>query len=174
MTTAEMARYALRLGDDALVASQRLAEWSANAPDLEEDIALTNIALDQLGAARLLLTYAGTGDGRTEDELAYLRSDAEFASCLLAELPNAGPAAAAGAAGDFGVTMAKLLLLTEYQRLLYEWLVGSTDAVLAEIAAKAVKESRYHVDHAAQWTVRLGDGTEESHRRMQAAVSDVW
>jgi ring-1,2-phenylacetyl-CoA epoxidase subunit PaaC len=169
-----IAEYALRVGDDALIASQRLGEWSARAPEMEEDIALSNIALDQLGVARLILTYAGSHDGRSEDNLAYLRDDHEFRNCLLVELPNAGPNAPAGAPGDFGVTMAKLLALSTYQLLTYEWLVASTDETLRDIAAKARKESRYHVDHATQWTVRLGDGTEESHRRMQVAVDDIW
>jgi ring-1,2-phenylacetyl-CoA epoxidase subunit PaaC len=162
----DVGEYALRLGDDALVAAQRLSEWSAKAPEMEEDIALSNIALDQLGAARLLLSYAGEleGAGRDEDALAYLRDDREFRNCLLVELPNP----------DFGVTMAKLLLLSAYQRLLYDRLVVSTDHRLAAIAAKARKESAYHLDHSAQWTVRLGDGTEESHRRMQASVDEVW
>ncbi len=164
-----IAEYALRLGDDALIAAQRLAEWSARAPEMEEDIALSNIALDQLGAARLLLAVVGD-----EDELAFLRDDHQYRNCLLAELPNAGPAAAAGAPGDFGVTMVKLLALSTYQLLTYEWLAASSSETLHDIAAKARKESRYHVDHAAQWTVRLGDGTDESHRRLQAAVDDIW
>jgi ring-1,2-phenylacetyl-CoA epoxidase subunit PaaC len=174
--TSDLFQYALRVGDDALVASQRLAEWSARAPEMEEDIALSNIALDQLGVARLMLTYAGEieGAGRDEDDLAFLRDDHEFRNCLLVELPNAGPAAAPGAPGDFGVTMAKLLALAAYQLILYDRLAGSTDSTLAAVAAKARKESAYHLDHASQWTVRLGDGTGESHRRMQAAVDDVW
>ncbi len=138
-----VAEYALRLGDDALIAAQRLAEWSARAPEMEEDIALSNIALDQLGVARLLLSLVGD-----EDELAYLRDDHEYRNCLLVELPNAGPAAAPGTPGDFGVTIAKLLALSTYQWLTYEWLVASNDERLHDIAAKARKESRYHVDHA--------------------------
>lgn len=174
--TGDRFEYALWLGDDALVAAQRLGEWSAAAPEMEEDIALSNIALDQIGVARLMLTYAGEleGRGRSEDDLAYVRGDREFRNCLLVELPNAGPAAAPGAPGDFGVTMAKLLFLSAYQLLTYEWLVASTDERISGIAGKARKESRYHFDHAALWTVRLGDGTEESHRRMQAAVDDIW
>ncbi|WDZ86318.1 1,2-phenylacetyl-CoA epoxidase subunit PaaC [Micromonospora cathayae] len=158
--------YVLRLGDDALVAAQRLAEWTTRAPEMEEDIALANIALDQLGAARLLLSYAGEleGAGRDEDALAYLRDDRQFRNCLLVELPN----------GDFAVTMAKLLFLAAYQRLTYEWLVGSTDERLSAIGKKTRKEVAYHLDHAALWVRRLGDGTEESHRRMQAAVDEVW
>lgn len=156
----------LALADDALIAAQRLGEWSARAPEMEEDIALSNIALDQLGAARLLLTYAGELEnrGRDEDAFAYLRDEREFRNCLLVELPN----------GDYAVTMAKLLFLSTAQRLRYESLAAGPDERLAGIAAKAVKESAYHVDHSALWTVRLGDGTELSHERMQAAVDDVW
>jgi len=157
---------ALRHGDDALIAAQRLGEWVARAPELEEDVALANIALDQLGAARLLLSYAGEleGAGRDEDALAYLRDDREFRNCLLVELPN----------GDFAVTIAKLFFLAAYQRRFYERLCSSTDARLAAIGAKARKESAYHLDHAALWVLRLGDGTAESHRRMQAAVDEIW
>jgi ring-1,2-phenylacetyl-CoA epoxidase subunit PaaC len=158
--------YLLRLGDDALVAAQRLAEWCSRGPEMEEDVALANIALDQLGVARLLLTYAGEVEGaeRDEDALAYLRTDREYRNALLVELDN----------GDFAVTMAKLLFLAAYQLPLYERLTYSTDDRLAGIAGKARKESAYHLDHAAHWTVRLGDGTEESHRRMQLAVDQVW
>src|SRR5262245_53146466 len=168
--------YLLRLGDDALIAAQRLAEWSARAPEMEEDVALSNIALDQLGAARMLLTYAGEleGAGRDEDALAYRRDDRDFRNCLLVELPNAGPAAAPGAPGDFAVTMAKLLFLAAYQLPLYERLTASRHECLAAIAGKARQDCPYHLDHAAQWTLRLGDGTEESRRRMQAAVDDLW
>ncbi len=156
----------LRLGDDALIAAQRLAEWCAAAPELEEDVALANIALDQLGAARLLLSYAGEVErmGRDEDDLAYLREPADFRNCLLVELPN----------GDFAVTMAKLLFLAAYQLLRYGELADGPDGRLAAIAGKTRKESAYHLDHAAHWTVRLGDGTAESHRRMQDAVDAVW
>ncbi|MFG1867555.1 1,2-phenylacetyl-CoA epoxidase subunit PaaC [Micromonospora arborensis] len=158
--------FALALGDDALVAAQRLAEWTTRAPEMEEDIALANIALDQLGAARLLLSYAGEleGAGRDEDALAYLRDDREFRNALLVELPN----------GDFAVTMAKLFFLAAYQLPLYTALAGCADERLAAIGAKARKESAYHLDHGALWVKRLGDGTEESHRRMQAAVDEVW
>jgi ring-1,2-phenylacetyl-CoA epoxidase subunit PaaC len=145
-----------------LIAAQRLAEWCSRGPELEEDIALANIALDQLGTARLLLTHAGQESGRTEDDLAFLRTDREFRNCLLVELPN----------GDFAVTMVKLLFLAAYQKPLYESL--SEDGELGPIAAKAVKESTYHLDHANLWTIRLGDGTEESHQRAQAAVDDLW
>lgn len=158
--------FVLALGDDALIAAQRLGEWSARAPTMEEDIALANIALDQLGVARLLLTYAGEleGKGRDEDALAYLRGDREFTNVHLVELDN----------GDFAVTMAKLLFLSAYQKPLYDALAESPDERLAGIAGKARKESAYHLDHGAQWTIRLGDGTEESHHRMQAAVDGLW
>ncbi|MGC3859146.1 1,2-phenylacetyl-CoA epoxidase subunit PaaC [Micromonospora chersina] len=158
--------FSLALGDDALIAAQRLGEWTSRAPEMEEDIALANIALDQLGAARLLLTYAGEleGAGRDEDALAYLRGDREFRNCLLVELPN----------GDFGMTMAKLFLLAAYQLPLYTALSGCADERLAAIGAKARKESAYHLDHASLWVKRLGDGTDESHRRVQDAFDQVW
>lgn len=166
VTLSDAAVYALRLGDDALVLSHRLAEWSSRAPALEEDIALTNIALDLLGQARALLTYAGEveGAGRREDDLAYLRPEGEFVNCQLVEQPN----------GDFAVTMARQLFFSAYQLELYRGLTGSADARLAAVAAKAVKEVAYHVDHAAGWVIRLGDGTDESHRRMQTAVERMW
>jgi ring-1,2-phenylacetyl-CoA epoxidase subunit PaaC len=159
--TADVAAYALRVGDDALIAAQRLAGWSARAPEMEEDVALSNIALDQLGVARLM--YAVVGED--EDRLAFLRDDHEFRNCLLVELPDTG---------DFAITMVKLLFLAAYQQLLYERLASSVDDRLAGIADKARKESAYHRDHATQWTLRLGDGTDESHRRMQVAVDQVW
>jgi ring-1,2-phenylacetyl-CoA epoxidase subunit PaaC len=164
--TAPTFEYLLGLGDDALVTAQRLAAWAARAPELEEDVALANIALDQLGVARLLLTYAGEveGAGRHEDALAYLRTDREYRNCLLVELPD----------GDFAVAMVKLLFVSAYQRLLYERLAESADERLAAIAAKARKESAYHLDHSSLWVVRLGDGTDESHRRAQAAVDQLW
>ncbi|MCM0675967.1 phenylacetate-CoA oxygenase subunit PaaC [Micromonospora phytophila] len=158
--------FTLSLGDDALIAAQRLGEWATRAPEMEEDIALANIALDQLGAARLLLSYAGEleGAGRDEDALAYLRDDRQFRNCLLVELPN----------GDFAVTMAKLLFLSAYQLPLYSALTGCADERLAAIGGKTRKESAYHLDHASLWVRRLGDGTDESHRRMQDAVDQVW
>ncbi|WP_461007090.1 1,2-phenylacetyl-CoA epoxidase subunit PaaC [Streptomyces capparidis] len=156
----------MRLGDDALIAAQRMVQWCTRAPQLEEDVALANIALDLLGQARALLGHAGRleGRGRDEDALAFLRDEAEFGNHQLVELDN----------GDFAHSMAKLLFLAVHQELLYERLAASADPELAAIAAKAVKESAYHADHAAAWTVRLGDGTEESHRRMRRAVDAVW
>ncbi|MEH1167809.1 1,2-phenylacetyl-CoA epoxidase subunit PaaC [Micromonospora sp. CPCC 205539] len=158
--------FTLALGDDALIAAQRLAEWTTRAPEMEEDIALANIALDQLGAARLLLSYAAEleGAGRDEDALAYLRDDRQFRNVHLVELPN----------GDFAVTMAKLFFLAAYQLPLYTALAGCSDERLAAIGAKARKESAYHLEHAALWVKRLGDGTEESHSRMQLAVDQIW
>ncbi|WP_350276956.1 1,2-phenylacetyl-CoA epoxidase subunit PaaC [Kribbella sp. HUAS MG21] len=156
--------YTLRLGDDALIAAQRTGEWIAAAPQLEEDVALGNIGLDQLGQARSLLQYAGSLDGRTEDELAYFRDEREFLNLQLCELPN----------GDFAHAMARLLYFATYQHLLYDELRSSADEMLAGVAGKAVKEVAYHVDHATQWVLRLGDGTDESHRRMQAALDELW
>jgi ring-1,2-phenylacetyl-CoA epoxidase subunit PaaC len=158
--------YTLGLGDDALVSAQRMGWWVSRAPELEEDVALANIGLDQLGQARSLLSYAGEleGRGRTEDDLAYLRDDREFRNVKLVERPMS----------DFGVAMARLLVFTAYQLHLYRALSTSDDALLSAVAAKAVKEVTYHLDHAGQWVLRLGDGTEESHRRMQAALDEEW
>ena len=158
--------YTLGLADDALVSAQRMGWWISRAPELEEDVALANIGLDQLGQARTLLAYAGDveGAGRGEDDLAYLRNDREFRNVWLVERPQT----------DFGVTMARLLVFAAYQSELYAALSRSTDATLAGVAGKAVKEVAYHLDHAARWVVRLGDGTDESHARMQAALESEW
>lgn len=159
-------RYALRLGDDALILAQRLSEWASRAPEIEEDIALTNMALDLLGQARVLLDYAGTveGAGRNEDDLAYLRDEREFTNVHLVEQEN----------GDFAHTIVRQLFFSSYQLALYEELISSRDEVLAGVAAKGVKEAAYHRDHATAWTLRLGDGTPESHRRIQAAANRLW
>ncbi|WP_432057073.1 1,2-phenylacetyl-CoA epoxidase subunit PaaC [Streptomyces sp. bgisy022] len=149
---------ALALGDDALVLSHRLGEWAGHAPVLEEEVALANIALDLLGQARVLLSMAGD-----EDELAYLREERAFRNLQLVEQPN----------GDFAHTIARQLYFSTYQHLLYAEL-ASGDGPFAPLAAKAVKETAYHRDHAEQWTLRLGDGTEESHGRMQRAVDALW
>ena len=158
--------YTLRLGDDALISAQRTAEWIAAAPQLEEDVALGNIGLDQLGQARSLLQYAGSieGAGRSEDDLAYFRDERDFLNLQLCELPT----------GDFAHAMARLLYFATYQQLLYGELLTSADETLSGVAGKAVKEVAYHVDHATQWVLRLGDGTEESHRRMQAGLDALW
>ncbi|MDT7784225.1 MAG: ring,2-phenylacetyl-CoA epoxidase subunit PaaC [Pseudonocardiales bacterium] len=164
-----LAAYCLMLGDDALIFSQRLSEWCSRAPELEEDIALANIALDLLGQARMLLTRAGEVLDRDEDSLAYLRDEREFRNVHLAEI-DCGP----GPGGDFGTTIARLLVFSSWRLALFSRLRGSADPVLAAVAEKGVKELAYHRDHAAQWTVRLGDGTDESHRRMQAGLERVW
>ena len=158
--------YVLGLADDALVSAQRLGWWISRAPELEEDVALANIGLDQLGQARTLLAHAGRleGDGRGEDDLAYWRDEREFRCVHLVERPQT----------DFGVAMARLLVFACYQAELYAALLGSADETLAGVAGKAVKEVAYHVDHAHHWVVRLGDGTDESHARMQAALDAEW
>lgn len=158
--------YALRLGDDCIILAQRLGEWAARAPEIEEDIALTNIGLDLLGQARTLLTHAGEleGRGRDEDALAFERDEREFVNCLLVELDN----------GDFARTIARLLFFSTYQLALYDALRQSADATLAAVAAKGVKEVAYHRELAELWTVRLGDGTAKGHERMQAAVNLLW
>jgi ring-1,2-phenylacetyl-CoA epoxidase subunit PaaC len=162
--SADIAEYALWLGDDALILSQQLGAWIARAPELEEDVALGNIALDLLGHARSLLRYAGTWDGRSEDDLAYFRDEPDWRTAWLFEQAN----------GDFAHTIARQLVASCFQFELYTALSGSTDATLAAIAAKSVKEVEYHRDHAVQWTLRLADGTDESRRRMIVAVTDVW
>jgi ring-1,2-phenylacetyl-CoA epoxidase subunit PaaC len=159
-----VAQYALGLGDDALVLAHRLGEWITNAPELEEDVALGNIGLDLLGHARSLLTYAGAAWGKTEDDLAYFRDEREFRSHQLFEQPN----------GDFAATIARQLIASVYFAGLYRELSSSTDATLAAIAAKAVKEVDYHVDHSEQWLLRLGLGTDYSHQRMQAGLDAMW
>ena len=162
---AQVAAYCLGLGDDALVYAQRLGEWISRAPQIEEDMALGNVGLDLLGQARALLTHAGEldGSGRSEDDLAYFRDEREFRNVHLVEQPR----------GDFGFEMARLLWFASYQCELYARLTTSSDPVLAGVAEKAVKETTYHRDHAEQWVVRLGDGTDESHRRMQDALVAV-
>ncbi|MGV1009467.1 MAG: 1,2-phenylacetyl-CoA epoxidase subunit PaaC [Dermatophilaceae bacterium] len=158
-----LARYVLGLGDDALVYGHRLGEWMAWSPMIEEDMALANVSLDLLGQARALLTYAGStdGSGRTEDQLAFFRTERDFLNVHLVEQPR----------GDFGHEMARMLWFSAYQRELYARLAaGSSDETLRGVATKALKEVRYHHDHASMWTLRLGDGTDESHERMQAGV----
>lgn len=162
--SAEVAEYALWLGDDALILSQQLGGWITRAPELEEDVALANIALDLLGHARALLRYAGSHDGRTEDDLAYWRDEGQFRSAWLFEQPS----------GDFAQTIARQLAASAYQVELYRALCASTDAALAAIAGKATKEVDYHRDHAVQWTLRLAGGTDLSRRRMIRALGDVW
>jgi ring-1,2-phenylacetyl-CoA epoxidase subunit PaaC len=156
----------LRLGDNSLVLGHRISEWCSKGPILEEDLALANISLDCIGQARLLLTYAGEteGKGRSEDDLAYGRLSADYRNALLVEQAN----------GDFGVTIARQLYYTVFADLLYTALRQSTDAQLAGIAAKAHKEIQYHLRHCSEWTLRLGDGTEESNRRIQKGLNELW
>lgn len=163
---ADLAAYCLMLGDDALILSQRLQRWVARAPDLEDDVALANIALDLLGQARMLLTRAGRADGsgRGEDHFAYFREEREFRNVRLAEAEER----------DFGHCVARLLVFATWRLALLSRLRDSADPVLAAIAAKGVKEVTYHRDYAAGWAVRLGDGTEYSRERMQAGLDAVW
>ncbi|WP_342319388.1 1,2-phenylacetyl-CoA epoxidase subunit PaaC [Corynebacterium mayonis] len=158
------AHYAVQLGDDALILAQRLGWWISRAPEMEEDIALGNIALDLVGHARFLYSYAGTAFGKTEDDLAYFRDEEDFRSAAIVEQEN----------GDFGQTIARQLIVSYYMYGLYTALEHSTDDMIAAIAAKAVKELQYHVDHANQWVLRLGLGTEESARRITAGLEYMW
>ncbi len=160
----DIAEYALWLGDDALILSQQLGAWISRAPELEEDVALANIALDLLGHARSLLRYAGSFDGRSEDELAYFRDEPEFRSAWIVEQPN----------GDFAQTIARQFVVSSYMVELYSALRASTDPTFAAVAEKARKEVDYHRDHAVQWVLRLAGGTDESRRRMVRALNDVW
>ncbi len=159
-------RYVLRLGDSCLILAQRLAEWCGHAPILEEDIALANMALDLLGQARALLTHAARleGGGHDEDALAFLRDERDFLNPTLVELPR----------GDFALTVLRNTMASTWLRLSWEALAESSDGELAGIAGKAVKEARYHQRHAADWVVRLADGTPESRRRIDAALPVLW
>ena len=159
-------RHVLRLGDLSLVLGQRLGEWVGHSPALEEDLGLANIALDLIGQARMLLTYAGEleGRGRGEDEIAFLREQGEYLNAVLVEQPN----------GDFGQTIVRQVLIDAFQLELYERMTTSADPRLAAIAAKSAKEVRYHLRYSGGWLVRLGDGTEESHERVQSALETLW
>lgn len=158
--------YLVRLGDDSLILGHRLSEWCGHGPILEEDIAMTNIALDLIGQATSIFKYAGEveGKGRNEDDIAFLRFDREYKNLLLVEQPN----------GDFGMTMMRQFLFDAYRKLLFERLVNSSDAQLAAIAEKSLKETKYHLKHSAEWIIRLGDGTEESHNRVQDSLNTLW
>ena len=158
--------YLLRLADTCLILGQRLGEWCGHGPILEEDIALSNMALDLIGQSRALLTLAGqrSGEGFDEDPLAFLRDEIDYRNPTLAELPR----------GDFAFTILRNLMLSTWLKLMWERLRDSSDAELAAIAGKALKEARYHQQHAADWAVRLGDGTEESHRRCETALATLW
>ena len=150
--------------DDALLLGHRLSEWTGHAPTLEEELALANIALDLIGQARALYSYAGTLTGHTEDQLAYLRDVPAWRNCLIVELPN----------GDFAFSIARLLLVSAFIDPFWRAAIASTDSTIAAVAAKAEKETAYHLRHAAEWLIRLGDGTAESHRRAQTALDDLW
>lgn len=158
--------YVLRLGDNALIVGQRLCEWCGHSPFVEEDVAMANIALDHVGRARLLLTLACDMErrGQTEDDLAFGRGEAAYKNFLLCELPI----------GDFAFTIVRQVLLDTYHCHLYDQLQQSSDRKLAAIAAKVIKESTYHLRHTSQWLIRLGDGTDESHRRVQDALNQQW
>jgi ring-1,2-phenylacetyl-CoA epoxidase subunit PaaC len=159
-------RYALTIGDTSLILAQRLGEWIGHAPALEEDLALANTALDLLGQARHLLTYAAQLEGRggSEDDLAFLRDPQDFLNLALVEQPN----------GDFGQTIVRQFLIDAWQLELFERLQSSVDPNFAALAAKAIKETRYHFRFSSGWVVRLGDGTQESQRRVQSALDALW
>lgn len=162
--SADIAEYALRLGDDALILSQQLGAWNSRAPELEEDVALGNIALDLLGHARSFLHYAGSYDGRSEDDLAFFRDEPEFRCAWIVQQPN----------GDFAQTIARQFVVATYMFELYSALRASSDETFAAIAEKSLKEVDYHRDHAVQWMLRLAGGTEESRTRIIRAIGDVW
>ena len=158
--------YALRLGDDSLILGQRLGEWTGHAPSVEVDLSLANMALDLIGQATHFLGYAGDieGRGRDGDRLAFHRDVLDFRNCMLVEQPN----------GDFAQTMARQFLFSTWQKMLFDRLTGSSDSLIASVAAKAVKEVTYHQELAQEWVIRLGDGTEESRRRMQDGIDWMW
>ncbi|MDM0108998.1 1,2-phenylacetyl-CoA epoxidase subunit PaaC [Variovorax sp. J22R24] len=159
-------QYLLRIGDTCLILGQRIAEWSGHAPILEEDIAMSNMALDLIGQARAVLTHAGQleGKGHDEDQLAFLRDEKDYRNLTLVELPR----------GDFAFTVLRNAMVATWMKLLWERLRDSGDAELAGIAGKAIKEARYHQQHAADWVVRLGDGTDESRQRIEKALRELW
>jgi ring-1,2-phenylacetyl-CoA epoxidase subunit PaaC len=176
MSQAHLA-YVLRLADNALILGQRNAEWCSHGPALEEDIALANISLDLIGQARLLYTHAASLDAalngaqKTEDDYAYFRAEREFANYTLSELPHFGPLAGTSRTQrDYAVTIVRNFLYSAFMAEVWTALQTSTDTQLAAIAAKSIKETSYHLHHAHDWLVRFGDGTEESHRRAQAAL----
>ncbi len=163
---APLFEYVLRLGDSCLILGHRLSEWCGHGPQLEEDIALANVALDLIGQARMLLSYGGEveGAGRSEDDLAYLRDGTAYRNWLLVERPN----------GDYAYTTARQFLFDAFMHEFWRGLSESRDQHLADVAAKAMKENAYHLRHSSQWMIRFGDGTEESHDRVQNALNDLW
>ena len=159
-------RFLLRHGDNALINGHRLSEWCSKGPILEEDLALTNIALDKIGSAQSFLKYAGEvgGEGKSDDDLAYKRGERDFYNYLIYELPI----------GDFAYTMAKQLIISTYEHILFTRLLGSSDDTIMAIAQKTVKEVRYHMVHARDWAYRLGNGTTVSNEKYQQAIDDLW
>lgn len=158
--------YLLRLGDNSAILGHKLSEWCGHGPELEEDIAIINTALDLLGQARSIYSYAGEveGKGRDEDDIAFLRQEREYVNALICELPN----------GDYGYTIARQFLFDQFNHLLYAELLKSKDETIAAIAAKAIKEINYHLRRSTEWVLRLGDGTEESHNRIQESFNNLW
>ena len=158
--------FVLRIADDSLILGHRLSEWCGHGPILEEDIAMTNIALDLIGQATTLLNHAATlqGQGKTGDDLAFLRFDRDYRNLLLVEQPN----------GDFGMTMMRQFLFDAYRVLLFERLQSSSDEMISAIAEKSLKETKYHLKHSSEWVIRLGDGTDESHNRVQESLNTLW
>lgn len=158
--------YILRIGDDSLILGHRVSEWCGHGPILEEDIAMTNIALDLVGQATSLLNYAGEveGKGRDGDAIAFLRFDREYKNLLLVEQPN----------GDFGMTMMRQFLFDAFRKPFFDQLQNSSDKQLAAIAEKSLKETKYHLKHSSEWIIRLGDGTDESHARIQESLNTLW
>ncbi len=162
----DLKNYTLFLADNALILGQRLGEWCGHGPVLEQDIALTNISLDHLGQSRMLLQYAAkqVGNGATEDSLAFFRNEGEFRNLLITELPN----------NDWAYTLAKHFLFDTFNFFQYEFLMNSKDETIQAIARKAIKEIAYHAQFSAEWIIRMGDGTEESHQRVQNAIDELW
>ena len=166
MAKASLYKYVLALGDDALILGQRLSQWAYKGPFLEEDIALSNISLDMFGRANLLLEYAATlkGNGTTQDELAFKRNEREFSNHILCEEPN----------GNFADTMGRQFFLDAFYKLFLQKLTKSKDEQLSAIAQKSIKETTYHLRHSSKWIIRLGDGTVESHAKVQSAIDNLW
>jgi len=166
MAKASLYKYVLALGDDALILGQRLSQWAYKGPFLEEDIALSNISLDMFGRANLLLEYAATlkGNGTTSDELAFKRNEREFSNHIICEQPN----------GNFADTIVRQFFLDAFYKLFLQKLTKSKDEQLSAIAQKSIKETTYHLRHSSKWIIRLGDGTAESHEKVQSAIDNLW
>lgn len=165
-TNNSLVKYCLRIADSSLVLGQRLGEWCGHGPILEEDIALTNISLDLIGQARAFYTYAAQleNQGKTEDDFAFFRDEREYYNLLLTEQPN----------GDFGQTILRQFLISTYSYYFYSALKTSNDSTLSSLAEKSLKEVTYHLRHSSEWLIRLGDGTAESHQRVENAIDELW